>query len=219
LRKWKFCIFFLAIQNLLVARSRPLEVISMATDDRLTINERSLLLEQARFSVESGAYNHPLKPIHLDDFPQKLRELGVTFVTLTLDQKLRGCVGALEAYQPLVEDVREHALAAAIKDFRFPPVQPNELDKISIEISRLTPPMPLDYEGPDDLLSKLRPEIDGVVVIDETRRATFLPQVWQKLPSAVTFLEHLCQKMGAPPNLWREKKLDILIYQVEEFHE
>jgi AmmeMemoRadiSam system protein A len=191
----------------------------VSDEDRLTPEEHSLLLAQARLSIESGVRTIPLEPLRLEDFPPRLRQPGVTFVTLTIDGKLRGCVGALEAYQPLVEDVREHALAAALEDFRFPPVRPDELQSILIEISRLTVPQPLDYDDPDDLLNKLHPGIDGVVLRDGLHRATFLPQVWQKLPSPVTFLEHLCQKMGVPTDHWRKQKMEVLIYQVEEFHE
>jgi AmmeMemoRadiSam system protein A len=191
----------------------------MADIDRLTPEERKILLSQARYSIESGVRAISLEPLCLEDFPQRLCQPGVTFVTLTIDGMLRGCVGALEAYQPLINDVREHALAAALEDFRFSPVRPDELEKISIEISRLTAPQQLDYNDSDDLLSKLNPDIDGVVLKDGLRRATFLPQVWQKLPSPVTFLDHLCQKMGGPADLWRQRKLEVLTYQVEEFHE
>ena len=90
---------------------------------------------------------------------------------------------------------------------------------IEIEISYLTHPEVLPYEKPSDLLELIRPNIDGVVIRDGRRRATFLPQVWEKIPNAEEFLEQLCTKMGSPPDLWRRKKLDILIYQVEEFHE
>ena len=188
-------------------------------EDRLSPEERSILLDQARQALVSGVRGIPLDPLNLEDFPPKLRQDGVVFVTLTIEGRLRGCVGALDAYQPLVEDVREHAVAAALKDYRFPSVQPDELSKISVEISRLTPPKPLDYDDPDDLTQKLRPGIDGVVLKDGMRRATFLPQVWEKLPSTVTFLEHLCQKMGVSPGLWRHQKLEVSVYQVEEFHE
>ena len=191
----------------------------MAEIDQLTPEERAILLAQARYSIESGVRSISLEPLRLKDFPQRLCQPGVTFVTLTIDGMLRGCVGALEAYQPLIKDVREHALAAALEDFRFSPVRPDELEKISIGISRLTTPQLLDYEDPDDLLIKLRPGIDGVVLKDGLRRATFLPQVWQKLSSPVTFLEHLCQKMGGPADLWRQQRLEVLTYQVEEFHE
>ena len=95
----------------------------------------------------------------------------------------------------------------------------DEIDKIKIEISRLTTPQPLAYANSEDLLKKLRPGIDGVVLKEGSRRATFLPQVWEKLTSPETFLDHLCQKMGAHAKLWRQEKLEVLIYQVEEFHE
>jgi AmmeMemoRadiSam system protein A len=191
----------------------------MKDQDRLTLEERSILLSQARLAIQARANDKPLQPLALEDFPAKLRKPGVVFVTLTIEGNLRGCVGALEAYQPLLNDVREHALAAAFQDFRFPPVRPDELDNIVIEISRLTAPQPLAFVNTDDLLKKLRPGIDGVVLKDGLRRATFLPQVWEKLPSPEMFLDHLCQKMGVPANLWRQKKLEVLVYQVEEFHE
>jgi hypothetical protein len=152
-------------------------------------------------------------------YPERLRAFGVTFVTLTRKGNLRGCIGALEAYQPLAEDVREHAIAAALSDYRFPPVREDELDELEIEISRLTPPRPLIYQKPEELLSVLRPHIDGVTLMDGFKRATFLPQVWEKLPDKERFLQHLCQKMGAKPDLWREKILQVQTYQVEEFRE
>jgi AmmeMemoRadiSam system protein A len=128
-------------------------------------------------------------------------------------------VGALEPYQSLVEDVREHAIAAAFQDYRFPPVQANEIKDIEIEISYLTRPEKLDYKNPNELPKILRPNIDGVVLRDGMKRATFLPQVWDKIPDPEEFLEQLCMKMGSPADLWRRKKLDVMTYQVEEFHE
>ena len=107
------------------------------------------------------------------------------------------CIGALEAYQPLAEDVREHAIAAALEDPRFRPVDESELSRIRLEVSRLTAPHPLEYSSSEDLLAKLRPHVDGVILKDDYRRATFLPQVWEKIPDPVDFLDHLCAKMGA----------------------
>ena len=107
---------------------------------------------------------------------KRLREEGASFVTLTKHGELRGCIGALEAYQPLAQDVREHAVAAALEDPRFPPVQERELGAIQLEVSRLTRPRPLEYKNADDLLSKLRPHVDGVILREAFgRRATFLP--------------------------------------------
>jgi AmmeMemoRadiSam system protein A len=185
----------------------------------LTDEERKTLLDLARQALERGVKREALSPLDLSSLPARLRETGSTFVTLTSHGELRGCIGALDAYQPLAEDVREHSVAAALQDYRFPPVSPEELDNIQIEISRLTPLVPVEFENPEDLPNHLRQNIDGVVLRDGIRRATFLPQVWEKLPDAVMFLNHLCQKMGAPPDLWRRKKLDAWIYQVEEFHE
>ncbi len=188
-------------------------------NNHLAEEEKLYLLQAAREAMEAGVRGHNLVPPDPYTVPQRLQQLGACFVTLTVGQELRGCIGALEAYQPLIDDVREHAVAAALQDYRFPPVQPNELAAIRIEVSRLTVPLPLDYTTPDDLLNKLCPDIDGVVLKYGIQRATFLPQVWEKIPDRAEFLQHLCYKMGMPADFWRQKHLEVLIYQVEEFRE
>lgn len=188
-------------------------------DEQLSSEERCLLLMLARQAIEKVVRNEALEALDHKSLPEVLRKPGVTFVTLTKNGELRGCVGALDAYQSLAEDVREHAIAAALQDFRFPPVQAEELQEIRIEISRLTPPFPLDYSSPEELPSRLQPGIDGVVIRDGLRRATFLPQVWEKLPEPNEFLNHLCLKLGVDSNHWRYKKLSVLTYRVEEFQE
>jgi hypothetical protein len=185
----------------------------------LSPDERTLLLKLARQALEAGVRGQSLPPLELKSLSPELSQPGASFVTLTRHGELRGCVGALEPYLPLAEDVREHAIAAALQDFRFPPVQPEELADIKIEVSRLTLPQDLEYSSPDDLRGRLRPGIDGVTLMDGRMRATFLPQVWEKLPQTEMFLAHLCHKMGAPEDLWRRKKLRVQVYQVEEFHE
>jgi len=187
--------------------------------DLLSQEERALLLKFARQALEAGVSGKALDPIDLEKQPVQLQELGASFVTLTHKGDLRGCIGALEASHPLLEDVREHAVAAALNDYRFPPVSPDELPDISIEISRLTPPQRIDYPNSDALLEKLRPHVDGVILKDGIRRATFLPQVWEKINDPAMFLNYLCQKMGLPPETWRRRKLEVWVYQVEEFHE
>jgi uncharacterized protein len=187
--------------------------------DQLTLEEKATLLRLAREALESGVHGRALPPIDEASLTPALRAEGASFVTLTERDNLRGCIGALEPYQPLAEDVREHAVAAALQDYRFHPVQPGELAGIEIEVSRLTIPIPLDYRDAEDLVTKLHPGVDGVILRDGFRRATFLPQVWEKIPDPTEFLENLCYKMGASPDTWRRKKLGVLIYHVEEFHE
>jgi AmmeMemoRadiSam system protein A len=191
----------------------------MMPEQSLNENERKYLLKLAREALVSSVNGKALPPFDQQEITSILRDPGASFVTLTIRGNLRGCIGALEPYQSLVADVQEHAMAAALQDYRFPPVQPEELSQIEIEISRLTTPQPLPYKTPQELVEKLRPGVDGVVLRDGMRRSTFLPQVWGTLPDPTEFLEHLCAKMGADPDLWKRKKLDVQVYQVEEFHE
>jgi AmmeMemoRadiSam system protein A len=186
----------------------------------LTQDEKQILLRLAWEALECGVHGKILPPLDQTTLTPALRAEGASFVTLTIRGGLRGCVGALEPYQSLAEDVREHAVAAALQDFRFPPVGVDEVDEIEIEISRLTIPQNLEYDDANDLLAKLRPHVDGVIIKDGIlRRATFLPQVWEKIPGKAEFMDSLCYKMGTKPDTWRKKHLQILVYQVEEFHE
>ncbi|MBE7434455.1 MAG: AmmeMemoRadiSam system protein A [Anaerolineales bacterium] len=185
----------------------------------LTDGERQTLLQIAREAIENAVKGRMPAPLDLRSFPQPLRENGASFVTLTIRGDLRGCIGALEAYQPLAEDVREHAISAAMDDPRFPPVSESELSGIHIEVSRLTAPQELEYSTGEDLMRKLRPHIDGVILKHGFHKATFLPQVWEKIPDPAEFLDQLCYKMGERSNLWRNTRLQVYTYQVEEFHE
>ena len=187
--------------------------------DPLSIEHKNILLVLARKSIELVVNNLPPLRINKEEYSPPLNQNGASFITLSRQGDLRGCIGALEAYQSLVEDVYEHASAAAINDYRFQPVTPGELESIHIEISRLTRPIPLSYKQPADLPGLLRPGTDGVILRDGFRRATFLPQVWGQLPDAQDFLTHLCQKMGVNGGLWRQKLLQVDIYEVEEFEE
>lgn len=185
----------------------------------LSIAERRTLLTLARETIVRVAQHQKLPPLDVKMFSPRLQEPGASFVTLTMDGDLRGCIGSLEAHRPLGLDVRENAIAAAFHDPRFGPVRASELDALHIEISVLTQPQPLVFDGPDDLLAKLRPGVDGVVIERGWHRATFLPQVWEKLPDKVAFMEHLCMKASLPPDAYRQSGLQVSIYQVEEFEE
>jgi AmmeMemoRadiSam system protein A len=189
-------------------------------EDELSLEEKQTLLRMAREAMEYGVRGKKLPPPQENELSEHLRDQGASFVTLTIGGSLRGCIGALEAYQPLADDVREHAIAAALEDPRFPPVREDELNRISIEVSRLTRPLPLEYKDAADLLSKIRPHVDGVILRDDYgHRATFLPQVWEKISDPAEFFNNLCYKMGLQPNAWRTKHLQVLVYQVEEFRE
>ena len=186
---------------------------------QLSSQEQQGLLKIARQSLEHAVRGQPPPDILLESLSPRLQAQGASFVTLTIQGGLRGCIGALEPYQPLALDVNEHAAAAALHDYRFPKVEPDELAKIRIEVSYLTLPVPLAYQNAQELLDQLRPGLHGVLLRDEGRRATFLPQVWEKIPDPADFLDNLCYKMGAAPDLWKRKPLEVSLYQVEEFHE
>ena len=188
-------------------------------DSFLSPEDKQYLLVLARETMTDAITGLRKNEIDTAQVPDRVKQKGASFVTLTIAGELRGCIGTLEAYQPLYRDVQDHAVQAALEDYRFPPVSADELPLISIEISHLTSPIQLSYSTPADLPGLLHPHQDGVILKDGHRRATFLPQVWEQLPDAPMFLSHLCQKMGAAPDLWRHKLLGVSIYHVEEFSE
>lgn len=189
--------------------------------EKLSNEEKRILLSVARETIVCAAKQDKLPQINLEDYSKNLQDHGATFVTLHTKRgkKLRGCIGSLEAYQPLILDVQTHAVGAALEDYRFQPVRPEEVDLLQIEISRLSVPKPLPFSEPNELPNLLNVGIDGVILQDGFRRATFLPQVWEQLPDPEIFLDHLCSKMGVDPGLWRRKMLEVFIYEVEEFEE
>jgi AmmeMemoRadiSam system protein A len=170
----------------------------------LAAEHGAVLLPIARSAI-SSALGQPLAA--REDAPW-LRELGATFVTLTQHGDLRGCVGTLEAHRPLVEDVKSNAIAAALRDPRFPPLQAVELAYTRVEVSLLSPSEELRFESEQDALAQLRPEVDGVIFECGYYRSTFLPQVWEQLPDPETFLAQLKRKAGLSASFWsREVRL------------
>ncbi|RMH50327.1 MAG: AmmeMemoRadiSam system protein A, partial [Zetaproteobacteria bacterium] len=148
------------------------------------------------------------------------RAPGASFVTLTTARgALRGCIGTLEAWRPLVDDVQANAQAAAFEDPRFPPLAVDELPRIRVEVSLLTPPESLPRMGRAELAAVVRPGIDGLIVRDALgRRATFLPQVWEQLPGLDLFLAQLKLKAGIDPST-DDRELVWARYQVEKYRE
>jgi len=185
----------------------------------LTPEERQTLLTLAREAITRATHRQEPPVVDLNAVSEGLRRDGASFVTLTKHGALRGCIGSLEPRRPLAVDVRENAVAAAFHDPRFPPMHMEELEDLQVEISVLSPPQPLFFDSPDDLIAKLRPGVDGVVIERGWNRATFLPQVWEKLPDPHQFLEHLCLKAYLPADAYRSPGLDVYTYQVEKFGE
>jgi AmmeMemoRadiSam system protein A len=181
--------------------------------------EKKFLLDLARTTLVNAVTNGHLPEVSAQDVPPKLAETKACFVTLTENGALRGCVGHIFPQEPLYKAVVDTAQSAAIRDWRFPPVQPDEVGKIKIEISVLTEPQPLRFNSPEDLLGKLQPHEDGVVLKIGSHGATFLPQVWEEIPDKVEFLNHLSEKAGCEPSAWRSKETSVSIYHVEAFNE
>ena len=174
----------------------------------------ALARESIRTYLDSGAYiTYP------DESP--FNEEGAAFVTLHTrpGHQLRGCIGSIIAHRPLGEDIVRHAVDAAVGDPRFPAMEAEELERVGIEISILSAPRPLEYAHSDDLLAKLRPGIDGVVIRYGGNGATYLPTVWEQIPDPKLFMEYLCQKAGLPATFYTTGKLSVLIYESEVFSE
>lgn len=131
-----------------------------------------------------------------------LGEPGATFVTLTEDGRLRGCIGSLEAHRPVGEDVVANARAAAFRDPRFPAVTAAELPRLRVEVSLLSAAEPLTFAAEADARAQLRPGVDGLILTARGHRGTFLPQVWEQLPDPADFLAHLKRKAGLPLTYW-----------------
>ncbi len=150
------------------------------------------------------------------NLPAKLKSKKGTFVTLTKDDELRGCIGHIEPVQPVYIDVVDNACSAAFKDPRFPIVAKSELDSLKIEVSLLTVPKRLSYKNMDELLRAITPEKHGVIISKGAYSSTFLPQVWEQLPKKEDFLSHLCVKAGLHRDEWRLGMLEVSLYKVEK---
>jgi AmmeMemoRadiSam system protein A len=173
-------------------------------------DDKKILRQLAQDSIHYGLQHHKPLPLNLGDYNQHLARPGASFVTLNLNHQLRGCIGALEAYQPLVKDVVDHAFAAAFNDPRFPPVTTDEAAHLELHISVLSKPTPIEFSDEDDLLTKIEPGVDGLILEDNFHKGTFLPSVWEQLTTPREFLDHLKLKAGLKPHDWNE---DIRVYR------
>ena len=192
----------------------------MTDKNQLTAEEGEYLLSVARQTIEEALFHRTGEPTEGGSgFSSKFSERRGTFVTLTMDGQLRGCIGHIIPQESLIEGVKINAINAAFRDPRFKPLAREEFDKIQIEVSILTEPKPLAYEDGKDLLMKLRPGVDGLIIKKGARQATFLPQVWEQLPDKKAFLTHLCLKAGLDADEWTRGELRVSTYQVQAFEE
>jgi len=191
----------------------------MDTTKWLSEDEGKYLLGVARETIKNRLDNIEEPHINWKEIPDKFQERLGTFVTVTIEDNLRGCIGHIIPRESLIEGIKENAINAAFKDPRFHPLTKEEFNRIEIEISILTSPQELSYTGAEDLLQKLRPGIDGVIIKKGFYEATFLPQVWEQLSEKEEFLSHLCLKAGLSPDSWKKEKLHVSTYQVQAFEE
>lgn len=175
----------------------------------------SVLLRIAKSSILQEFNNSYLfdKNKLLQEYPF-LKKDGASFVTLKFDEHLRGCIGSVVAHRSLLSDIAANAVSAAFHDPRFHQLHENELSHISVEVSVLSEPVLLEYDDFDDLLKKVVPDIDGLILKHDGYQGTFLPQVWEQLPSPKEFLGHLSMKAGLNPSIYAEHP-DIYRYRVE----
>ncbi|PKN29925.1 MAG: AmmeMemoRadiSam system protein A [Deltaproteobacteria bacterium HGW-Deltaproteobacteria-21] len=191
----------------------------MSETGLLTEEEGRHLLSIARRTIETRLSNQEEEPSSDQSESPQYKEKRGTFVTLTIEGALRGCIGHIIPQETLIEGVRINAINAAFKDPRFRPLGQKEWRRVKIEVSILTDPVPIRYSDAEDLLRKLTPGKDGVILKKGFHQATFLPQVWEQLPEVEEFLMQLCHKAGLSGDAWRREKLDVSIYQVQAFHE
>lgn len=186
--------------------------------NQISEEEGKALVELARIAIEE--YLKSGKIIDLKEIPyENWKKKGASFVTLERKDtgQLRGCIGSIIPFRPLYQDVISNAIAAATKDPRFVPVSLEELPLLNIKVSILSFPQKLEYSTPEDLLNKIKPFEDGLILKLNNNQGTFLPDVWEDLPDKKEFMSHLCLKAGLPPDCWLKYHPDIFIYKTTVF--
>jgi AmmeMemoRadiSam system protein A len=178
---------------------------------------KQMLIQIARGAIYSELFGENI--IDKNDLVEKVPNLtkrAATFVTLNIDGNLRGCIGSLIAHRALIDDLTSNAYAAAFKDPRFPPLTKEEFEKLELEVSLLSDALEVRYKDLNDLKSKINIGVDGMIIRQENKQATFLPQVWEQLPNFEDFLSHLFAKAGIND---LEKPVEVFVYQVEKIKE
>lgn len=186
-----------------------------AMDETTIRSHAATLLAVAWQAVRLAARGGGRLAVAAADYDEALRQPGAVFVTLKRGGELRGCIGSPMAWRPLIEDVADNAHGAAMRDPRFAPLSDAELDGLDLSVSVLTPPQPLPADSEAELLARLQPRVDGLIIEDQGRRALFLPAVWDNLPDPVRFLTHLRLKAGLPPDHW-SPSFKAMVFQAVE---
>ncbi len=189
----------------------------MTTADPFVLKENgATLLTLAADAVTHAVSKGETLAIEPASYPKPLQLNGASFVTLKKDGMLRGCIGSLQAKQPLVVNVADNAHGAVARDTRFPTVAEDELEDLEVSVSVLSPLSKIEFESEDNLMAQLRPGTDGLVIAEEGRRSTFLPQVWEDLSESKDFLKNLKRKGGFDPGplsesvkAWRYQVADV----------
>ena len=170
--------------------------------DQIAETHGDLLLDFVKKTLVHGMIQDKPPAINIESFPEELTQPGATFVTVEQEGRLRGCIGSLRAHRPLVEDLARNAFRAGFEDPRFQPLKSEEMGRINWSVSILSKPKQILFRDETDLLSRLKPRVDGLIISDMGQRATFLPQVWEQLPDPSVFLAHLKRKAGLAQDHW-----------------
>jgi AmmeMemoRadiSam system protein A len=194
-------------------------IIPQHSKNTLTFVEQQYLLTLARKTLTHYLSGKPIQELLKTKLSPALMEKRGCFVTLEKKGNLRGCIGYIQPEKSLCECVMENAVNAATQDPRFPEVNSDELSAITIEVSALTVPEPLQIKNRKTLLQVLVPGRDGVILSNGWKKSTFLPQVWEHFPDKEDFLNALCEKGGMPRGCWEDEDTEILTYHAEVFKE
>jgi len=185
----------------------------------MTENESLIAIRLARNAIESELLAKEIPSVEL--LPACFKESGAVFITLKnrADSSLRGCIGSLIAHRSLYDDIVANAISSAFNDPRFPSLDKSELGGVKIEISLLSHPKRLEYLDTADLLSKIMPKQDGLIIKYQEYQATFLPSVWEEIPLKEQFLSLLCKKAGLDSEFYKSGNLEVYTYQAQKFEE
>ena len=187
---------------------------SLADSDRESLHQ--VARNSIQYTLQQGRNVEFEKTLKLQDYSAELQQHRATFVTLHIEAELRGCIGTLQAHQPLVFDVSHNARSAAFQDPRFAPLTIQEFPQLDIHISILGLPELMHFSSEQDLINQIRPGVDGLILTAGSHRGTFLPSVWESLSTPQEFWSHLKLKAGLPANYWNDE-IKVERYTTESF--